>query len=96
MTPAANTPSRDDLGECFEHYFETGIKDSAGRPVLYIRGHREVKDGRCYAWVQNARRVNGKVKEFGVTQRSKLFPSNAAAIAWTMKTASERAAKLKG
>jgi hypothetical protein len=83
------------LGEIFTHVFRTGRWDSKNREVLYVRGHREeLSTGKCYAWVQNARRVKGEVVEFGVPQRSKLFPSTEAALRWTLQTANERTSKL--
>jgi hypothetical protein len=46
------------------------------------------------AWVQNARRLNGEWKEYGVQQRSKAFSSQDAATRWAYQTANERISKL--
>ena len=76
-----------------ETYIGTGRKDSKGREIGWIVGLNN--NGTTFAaWVQNARRVNGEWKEFGVQQRSKSFDSQDAATRWAYATAHERVAKL--
>jgi hypothetical protein len=72
-----------------ETYIGTGCKDSKGREIGYIVGLNN--NGINFAaWVQNARKVNGEWKEFGVQQRSRSFPSQAFATSWAYATASVR------
>ena len=76
-----------------ETYIGTGRKDSKGREIGWIVGLNN--NGTTFAaWVQNARRVNGEWKEYGVQQRSKAFSSQDAATRWAFKTANERISKL--
>lgn len=83
-----------EYGEIFEAYVRSGRYDSKSREIGYVVGLRD--NGADFrAWVQNARRVNGEWAEFGVQQRSKSFPSQAAATAWAYATANDRIAKLK-
>jgi len=82
------------LGEIFENYIRSGRYDSKNREIGYVVGFRD--DGvNFYAWVQNARRVNGEWQEFGVRQRSKCFTSKVKSVSWAYCTANERIAKLK-
>ena len=91
---SAVTPAHE-LGEITETYIRSGRTDSKGREIGYVVGLRD--DGTTfYAWVQNARRVNGQWVEFGVQQRSKSFASQAAATAWAYATAHQRIATIKG
>ena len=77
-----------------ESYIRSGRTDSKGREIGYVVGLRD--DGTTfYAWVQNARRVNGQWVEFGVQQRSKSFASQAAATAWAYATANTRISKIQ-
>lgn len=73
--------------------FSANRMDSKGREICWVLGTRKV-EGKFYAWVQNARRVDGTVSEFGTFQRSKEFPSREAAVAFTKRTAAERLARL--
>ena len=83
-----------EYGEVFEAYVRSGRYDSKGREIGYIVGFRD--NGTDFrAYVQNARRVNGEWKEFGVQQRSKSFRSQAAATTWAYATADERISKIK-
>jgi hypothetical protein len=76
-----------------ETYMRSGRYDSKNREIGYIVGLNN--NGTTFAaWVQNARRVNGEWKEFGVQQRSKSFDSQEAATRWAYATAHERIAKL--
>lgn len=82
-----------EYGEITESYLRSGRYDSKGREIGYIVGFRDNgSDFRAY--VQNARRVNGEWTEFGAAQRSKSFPTQAAATAWAYATAQQRIAKL--
>jgi hypothetical protein len=47
------------------------------------------------AYVQNARRINGEWKDFGVRQRSLSFIDQPTATLWAYSTARERIAKLQ-
>jgi hypothetical protein len=83
------------LGDITESYIRSGRTDSKGREIGYVVGLRD--DGTTfYAWVQNARRVNGQWVEFGVQQRSKSFSSQATATAWAYATANQRISAIKG
>lgn len=83
-----------EYGEITESYIRSGRYDSKDREIGYIVGFRDNgEDFRAY--VQNARRVNGEWKEFGVQQRSKSFKSQAAATRWAYATANERIAKIR-
>lgn len=80
-------------GDITENFLRSGRYDSKGREIGYIVGFRDNgEDFRAY--VQNARRVDGEWKEFGVQQRSKSFTSQAAATTWAYATAQSRIAKL--
>jgi len=81
------------LGDIFENHIPAGKTDSKGRQIGYIVGLRD-NGTDFYAWVQNARVVNGEFVEFGVAQRSKKFASQAAATSWAYSTARERIAKV--
>jgi hypothetical protein len=83
-----------DYGDIFENHIGTGRHDSKGREIGYIVVFRDNgEDFRAY--VQNARRVNGELVEFGVKQRSKSFTSQAEATRWAYATANERIAKVR-
>lgn len=83
-----------EYGDITESYIRSGRYDSKNREIGYIVGFRDNGvDFRAY--VQNARRVAGEWKEFGVQQRSKSFTSQAAATRWAYATANERIAKIK-
>ena len=83
------------MGEIVEQFIRTE-QDKAGRVFGYIVGLREVlSTGECYAWVQRAIEVKHGFKDFGPRQRSKKFPSVAAARSWAFATAKERAASRK-
>jgi hypothetical protein len=72
-----------------ETFIGTGRNDSKGREIGWIVGLNN--NGVDFAaWVQNARKVNGNWKEFGVQQRSRSFPSQATATAWAYATAQVR------
>jgi len=75
-----------------ETYIGTGRKDNKGREIGWIVGLNN-NGVNFAAWVQNARKVNGEWKEFGVQQRSKSFPSQATATAWAYATAQVRRQK---
>ena len=76
-----------------ETYMRSGRYDSKGREIGYIVGLNN--NGTNFAaWVQNARRLNGEWKEYGVQQRSKAFSSQDAATRWAFQTANERISKL--
>ena len=76
-----------------ETYMRSVRYDSKGREIGYIVGLNN--NGTTFAaWVQNARRVNGEWKEYGVQQRSKAFSSQDAATRWAFQTANERISKL--
>jgi len=82
------------FGDITESYIRSGRTDSKGREIGYVVGLRD--DGTTfYAWVQNARQVNGQWVEFGVQQRSKAFASQAAATAWAYATANQRISKIR-
>ena len=72
-----------------EAYVGTGRNDSKGREIGWIVGLNN-NNVNFAAWVQNARKVNGEWKEFGVQQRSKYFPSQETATAWAYATAQVR------
>lgn len=83
-----------EYGDLFQSFVRSGRYDSKDREIGYIIGLRDNGvDFRAY--VQNARRVNGQWIEFGATQRSKSFTSQAAATRWANATAQERISKLK-
>ena len=83
-----------EYGELFQSYVRSGRYDSKNREIGYIIGLRDNGvDFRAY--VQNARRVNGEWFEFGPSQRSKSFTSQALAVRWANVTAQERISKLK-
>jgi hypothetical protein len=76
-----------------ETYIGTGRKDSKGREIGWIVGLNN--NGTNFAaWVQNARKVNGEWKEFGVQQHSRSFPSQSLATAWAYATAQVRRHKV--
>ena len=82
-----------ELGEIFENYLPTGKVDNKGRKIGFIVGFRD-NGTEFYAWVQNARCVNGEWVDFGVRQRSKCFPSQHVANTWAYTTARARIANL--
>lgn len=84
------------MGEVFETFIPAH-RDEKGRTFGYVVGLRQDLDtSECYAWVQKAVQTSdGGWKDWGATQRSKKFPSHAAAKAWAYATAKERAAKAK-
>lgn len=86
-----------DLGapdEDCEEFVSADRTDAKGREIGFIVGLKVV-DGTQYAWVQNARRVDGVVSDFGTLQRSRPFGSHAQAESWAKRTAAERIANLK-
>lgn len=88
-----NAAATEQLGEIVEQFIRTE-QDKAGRVFGYIVGLREVlSTGECYAWVQRAVEIKHDFKDFGPRQRSKKFPSVAAARAWGFATAKARAAE---
>lgn len=81
------------LGEIFETFLPTNT-DSKGRVFGYVVGLREIlATGEHYAWVQRSIRTADGWKNYGSFQRSKKFPSLAAARTWAYATANERAQK---
>jgi hypothetical protein len=83
------TDMANDYNDLFEAYIGTGRNDNKGREVGWVVGLNN--NGTTFAaWVQNARKVNGEWKEFGVQQRSRSFPSQAIATAWAYATAQVR------
>jgi hypothetical protein len=82
-----------ELGETFEAFVSAKKLDGRGREIGYIVGLRD-NGVDFYAWVQNARRMNGDFYDFGVKQRSKKFESQEAANIWAYRTAKERIAKI--
>jgi len=100
-----HTPANSEiLGETFECFMRSD-EDSKGRVFGFIVGLRavvadgviygkSVKAGQCYAWVQRGIEVrNDGFKDFGATQRSKLFTSKEEAKRWAYSTAKERIQK---
>lgn len=93
-----------ELGEIFETFVSANKFDEKGREIGFIVGLRDNGED-FYAWVQKARREvktrngvrlsPGDAYDFGPRQRSKKFPSHAAAKAWAYGTARERIAALK-
>lgn len=81
------------LSEITEQYLNSGKRDSKNREIGYIVGLRN-SDTTYYAWVQNARRVKGEWKDFGVRQRSKQFATQQAATTWAFAEAHARIASL--
>ena len=80
-------------GDVFEAHLGSNVYDNKNREIGYTVGFcNNGIDFRAY--VQNARRIAGEWKDFGVIQRSKSFSSQQAATAWGYKTAKERIAKL--
>jgi hypothetical protein len=83
-----------EYGDITESHLRSGREDGKGREIGFIVGFRDNgEDFRAY--VQNARRINGEWKDFGVIQRSKSFSSQDAATRWAYATAQERIAKLR-
>ena len=83
-----------EYGEITETYVRSGRFDSKGREIGFIVGFRDNgEDFRAY--VQNARRINGEWKDFGVIQRSRSFPAQRFATAWAYATAQVRISKIK-
>jgi len=81
------------LAESFETFIRTGI--DKGRVFGYVVGLREVlNSGECYAWVQKSVETRDGWKDFGPYQRSRKFPSLAAAKSWAYQTARERASRI--
>jgi hypothetical protein len=83
-----------EYGPTFEAYMAAGRKDASGREIGYVVGLRD-NGTEFAAWVQNARKANGIWVEFGASQRSKSFKSQAAATNWAYATAKERIAKVR-
>ena len=82
-----------EYGEITETYMNSGIRDNKGREIGFIVSFRD--NGTDFrAYVQNARRINGEWKDFGVLQRSLSFTNQATATLWAYSTARERIAKL--
>jgi hypothetical protein len=82
------------FNEIYEQFLGTGCKDSKGREIGYIVGFND-NNTEFFAWVQNARKLNGEWKQFGVPQRSKSFPTQEAANRWAYATAKQRIAKVR-
>ena len=83
-----------EYGEIVETFMGANRCDDKGREIGFIVGFRD--NGADFrAYVQNARRVAGAWKEFGVMQRSKSFACQAAATAWAYATAKDRIAKVR-
>ena len=81
-------------GDITQTFLNTTRRDSKGREIGFIVGFRDNGvDFRAY--VQNARRIAGEWKDFGVMQRSKSFTSQDAATRWAYSTANERVAKVR-
>jgi hypothetical protein len=76
-----------------EVYLRSGKCDHKGREIGYVIGLNN-NGAKFAAWVQNARRVEGDWKDFGVMQRSKTFASQEEATNWAYQTAHKRIAKL--
>ena len=84
-----------EYGDLTETHLRSGRFDSKGREIGFTVGFRDNgEDFRAY--VQNARRINGEWKDFGVLQRSKPFRSQGAATHWGSSTAQARISKIKG
>ena len=82
-----------EYGEITETYMNSGVRDNKGREIGFIVGFRD--NGTDFrAYVQNARRINGEWKDFGVLQRSLSFTNQPTATLWAYSTARERIAKL--
>ena len=82
-----------EYGDVFENHLGTGCRDNKGREIGYIVGLRD--NGTDFrAYVQNARSAAGAWVEFGVTQGSKSFKSQAQATRWAYDTAHARIAKV--
>jgi len=75
----------------FETTLSTGKKDSKGREVGYTVGLTNDETS-FFAYVQNARRVNGEWQDFGVMQGSKKFKTQEEARRWAYHTAKTRVA----
>lgn len=83
-----------EYGDIFETAVSSGKVDSKGREIGYLVIFRD--NGTDFrALVQNARKVKGEWKEFGVPQRSKSFSSQIEANRWAYATAKARIANLK-
>jgi hypothetical protein len=81
-------------GELTETYMNSNVRDNKGREIGFIVGFRD--NGTDFrAYVQNARRINGEWKDFGVRQRSLSFIDQPTATLWAYSTARERIAKLQ-
>lgn len=83
-----------EFGDITESYISSGRTDSKGREIGYVVGLRD-NGTDFHAWVQNARRVNGEWKEFGVQQRSVRFDSQESATRWAYATANSRIANIQ-
>lgn len=81
------------IEQAFETVMASTKTDSKGRLIGYIIGMND-NGVEFAAWVQNARKVNGKWVAFGATQRSKRFESQAKATVWAYLTARDRVEKL--
>lgn len=78
-----------EYSEVFQTFLGTGVFDSKAREIGYVVGFCD--NGTDFrAYVQNARNVKYDFKEFGVSQRSKGFATQAAANAWAYRTAKVR------
>ena len=83
-----------EYGEITQTFMGTGRSDDKGREIGFIIGFRD--NGADFrAYVQNARRIAGEWKDFGVMQRSKSFPSQSLATAWAYATAQVRRQKVR-
>jgi hypothetical protein len=76
-----------------ETYVRSGRWDKSGREIGFVVGLNN-NGTKFAAWVQNARRIKGEWKDFGVRQKSKFFETQEAATKWAYQTAHERIAKL--
>ncbi len=88
------TTTTTQLGDISEIYLSTGKHDSKGRMIGFIVGFRD--DGtEFFAWVQNARLVNGMWADYGVRQRSRSFPAQHFATTWAYAEVRVRIAKIQ-
>lgn len=82
------------FGDIFETHLPTGKRDSKGRMIGFIVGFRD-NGTEFFAWVQNARLVNGEWADYGVRQRSRSFPAQHFATTWAYAAARVRIAKIQ-
>ena len=88
------TTTTTQLGDISETYLSTGKRDSKGRMIGFIVGFRD--DGtEFFAWVQNARLINGMWADYGVRQRSRSFPAQHFATTWAYAAVRVRIAKIQ-